>query len=80
MEGITFTPLAVDTLGGWHPTALETITRLGRQLARNIGKEDTECVRHLRQRLAILLVRDNAMQLQCGSPLCQDPHLPWSRS
>ena len=62
-EGVTFTPLpkalAVDTLGGWHPIALETIARLGRQLARNIGKEEVECVRHLRQRLAILLVRDN---------------------
>ena len=28
-EGMTFTPLAVDTLGGWHPVALATINRLG---------------------------------------------------
>ena len=67
-EGITFIPLAVDTLGGWHSTALETITRLGRQLARNIGKEDEECVRHLRQRLAILLVRDNVALLCARTP------------
>ena len=29
VEGIAFTPLAVDTLGGWHPVALAAITRLG---------------------------------------------------
>ena len=39
-EGITFTPLALDTLGGWHPVALATINRLGSQLAKNVGKEE----------------------------------------
>ena len=41
-EGITFTPLAVDTLGGWHPVALATINRLGSQLAKNVGKEEVD--------------------------------------
>ena len=63
VEGITFIPIAVDTLGGWHPTALETITKQGRQLARNVGKEDQEVVRHLCQSLAVLLVRDNVVLL-----------------
>ena len=72
-EGITFLPLAVDTLGGWHPTALETITRLGRQLARNVGKEDQEVVRHLRQRLAVLLVRDNVALLGARTPTYPPP-------
>ena len=41
-EGITFTPLplAVDTFGGWHPVARDTINRLGSQLAKNVGKEE----------------------------------------
>ena len=39
-EGITFTPLALDTLGGWHPVALATINRLGSQLAKNVGREE----------------------------------------
>ena len=39
-EGITFTPLALDTLGGWHPVALATINRLGSQLAKYVGKEE----------------------------------------
>ena len=74
-EGITFIPLAVDTLGGWHPIALKTITRLGRQLARNIGKEDVECVRHLRQRLAVLLVRDNVALLCARTPTFPAPEV-----
>ena len=44
-EGITFLPLAVETLGGWHTAALDFISRLGRQVARNVGKEDQEVVR-----------------------------------
>merc|ERR1712209_259230 len=43
-EAITFLPLAVDTFGGWHKVGLNTITRLGRQLARNLGKDEDEVV------------------------------------
>ena len=39
-QGITFLPLAVDTLGGWHTAALDTNNRLGRQVARNVGREE----------------------------------------
>ena len=44
-------PMTVDAFWGWHPTALDIITKLGRQLARNVGKLDEEVVAHLRQRL-----------------------------
>ena len=37
---ITFTPLALETLRGWHPVALATINRLGSQLAKNVGREE----------------------------------------
>ena len=56
-----------------YPVALETITR--RHLARNIGKEDSECVRHLRQRLAILLVRDNVALLCARTPTFPAPEV-----
>ena len=56
-------PMTVDAFWGWHPTALDIITKLGRQLARNVGKLDEEVVAHLRQRLGILLVRDNVAML-----------------
>ena len=41
---------------------------LGRQLARNVGKLDEEVVAHLRQRLGILLVRDNVAMLCARTP------------
>ena len=47
-EGITFLPLAVETLGGWHTSALDSIRRLGRKVARNVGKEDQKVKRHFR--------------------------------
>ena len=67
-EGITFLPMAVDTLEGWHPEALAIIKRLGRQLARNVGKLDEEVVCHLCQRLGVLLVRDNVAMLCARTP------------
>ena len=43
--------------------ASKTIKRLGRQLARNLVKDGDEVVRHLRQRLGVLIVRDNAAMM-----------------
>ena len=50
------------------PAALDTINRLGRQLARNIQREDQKVVRHLRQRLAFLMVRDDVAKLRARTP------------
>jgi hypothetical protein len=65
----------VDTLGGWHPSALSIITRLGCQVASNVGKEGQEVMRHLRQRLAVLLVRDNVAMLCARTPTAPTPCL-----
>ena len=62
-EGLEFAPMAVDTFGGWHPAALKTLSKLGRQLARVSGREEDNTVQHLRQRLAVVLVRDNIAML-----------------
>ena len=67
-EGISFLPLAMDTFGGYHKEGLQTLTKLGRQLARAVGREESEVVRHLRQRVAVLLVRDNVAMLCSRSP------------
>ena len=74
-EGIHFLPVAVDTFGGWHPSALATLKKLGRQLARNVGREDAEVVRHLSQRLSILLVRDNVALLCARTPSFPSPDI-----
>ena len=67
-EGITFVPLAVDTFRGWHQSALEVLSKLGRQLARANGKREEEVVSHLRQRIAVVLVRDNVSMLLSRAP------------
>ena len=74
-EAITFLPLAVDTFGGWHKVGLKTITRLGRQLARNLGKDEDEVVRHLRQRLGVLIARDNAAMMASRHPTFAPPEV-----
>ena len=52
-QGIHFLPLPVETLGGWHKTAIDTVTKLARQLARHTGREEGETTRHLFQRLCV---------------------------
>jgi len=59
-EGIAFIPLPVETLGGWHEKAVNQIQKLGRALARCTGKDEEEEMRHLFQKLGVLLVRGNA--------------------
>ena len=74
-EGLVFVPLAVDTFGGWHSSALPILAKLGRQVASNTGREGQEVVRHLRQRLAVLLVRDNVAMLCARTPSFPPPDI-----
>ena len=62
-EGITFIPLPVETLGGWHKKAVEQLRKIARAQARSTGKEEEESIRHLFQRLGVLLVKGNAALL-----------------
>ena len=62
-EGISFVPLAADTLGGLHSVAVQQVKKLGAALARHQGQEEQEVVRHLFQRLALVLMRGNAQLL-----------------
>ena len=59
-EGISFIPLPVETLGGWHKKAVEQLRKLARAQARSSGKEEDDAIRHLFQRLGVLLVKGNA--------------------
>ena len=63
LEGIAFIPVAADTLGGWHNVAVQQIKKLGAVLARHRGEEEHIEVRHLFQRLSLLLMRGNASLL-----------------
>ena len=58
-EGLSYIPIAVDTFGGWDPTSLDALSKLGR----GEGREEEEVVRQLRQRLRGLLTRDNVAMM-----------------
>ena len=57
-----------DTFGGWHKVALETLAKLGLQLAWIVGRDKSETVRHFQHCLGEILIRDN-MQLLLSSAL-----------
>ena len=57
-EGMVFVPLAVDTLGGWHESALVVIDKLCRQHARAVGRDEGATVLHMQQRLGGVFLRD----------------------
>ena len=59
-EGLSFIPLPVETLGGWHKSAVDQLRKLAKAQARTTGKEEDESIRHLFQRLGVLLVKGNA--------------------
>ena len=59
--GVSFFPLAVEVLGGWSPMASSIIRSIGR-----LGRDPTETIRHLFQRLSVTLWRGNAaMHVVC---------------
>ena len=68
-QGIHFLPLPVSTLGGWHSRAISALTRLGRQLGRQTGREEDLTVRHLFQRLSTLLMKANASLILSRTPV-----------
>ena len=59
-EGISFFPLVVEALGGWHQESAKIISKLARQLSAQTGGIYEEISKHLFQRLSILLVRGNS--------------------
>ena len=58
--GVSFLPLAVETLGGWSQDALVFLRAIGRHLASRFGLPPGEVSHHLLQRLSVTLWRFNA--------------------
>ena len=67
-QGIVFLPLAVESLGAWHKSAIAEIKKLGSSLARHTGEDETTTVQHLFQQLSIALVKGNAALLNNRNP------------
>ena len=58
--GVLFTPLAVESLGGWSEEARRTISKIGQLMGQRLGSPPAETIRHLYQRLSISLWKGNA--------------------
>ena len=67
-QGIVFLPLAVESLGAWHKSAILEIQKLGSALARHTGEEEITTTRHLFQQLSIALVKGNAALMNNRNP------------
>ena len=73
--GMVFLPLPVETLGGWHDQTVAQVKRLGSALARQTGQDESEAIRHLAQRLAVLLAKGNAALLINRVPTFPSPEI-----
>ena len=72
-EGMVFIPLPVESLGAWHPEAAKQVKKIGAAKARQTGEEEDVAVKHLFQKLSILLMRGNAALLLNRIPSFPDP-------
>ena len=60
---VSFIPLAVETLGAWHPEAIHHLTRIARSLARQSAAPESVTMKHFFQKLAVTLQRANATMI-----------------
>ena len=53
-------PIAVESLGAWHPQAVKEVKKLAGAKARHTGEEESVEVARLFQKLSVALMRGNA--------------------
>ena len=61
--GMVFRPLPMDTLGAWADTTVAEVKRMGGSLARQTAGEESEVIRHLIQRVSVVLARVNTAMI-----------------
>ena len=67
-QGIVFTPLALESLGGWHDVTMQELKKLGSALARQTGQEEGAVISHLFQKLSVLLMKGNTALVNNRQP------------
>ena len=67
-QGMAFIPIAVESFGGWHQTAVSQVKKLAACLARQKGQEEQEAARHAFSRLATLIQKGNANIISNRTP------------
>jgi hypothetical protein len=74
-EGMVFVPMPWETLGGWHEETVEQVKKLASVQARQTGEDRSEAIRHLYQKLSVLLTRGNAALFLNRQPSFPSPDI-----
>ena len=74
-EGMVFVPMPWETLGGWHEETVAQVKKLASAQARQTGEDRSEAIRHLYQKLSVLLTRGNAALLLNRQPSFPSPDI-----
>ena len=67
-QDISFIPLAVESLGAWHMSAVSEVKKLGSALARHTGEEEKVTIQRLFQKLSVSLMKGNAALFNNRNP------------
>ena len=59
-QGVSFTPLAFESLGGWHRVAVNEVKKIAQAMARQTGRDESEVCSHAISRLSLLLMKGNS--------------------
>ena len=62
-------------LGGWHGETVAQVKKLASAQARQTGEDRSEAIRHLYQKLSVLLARGNAALLLNRQPSFPSPDI-----
>ena len=57
-QGVSFIPLAFESLGGWHRVAVREVKKIA--LARQTGQDESQVCSHAISRLSLLLMKGNS--------------------
>ena len=67
-EGINFLPIAVESLGAWHKSAITEVKKIASAKARQHGEEESVEIGRLFQKLSVALMRGNCALLNNRAP------------
>ena len=67
-QGIAFSPIVIESLGGFHEVAVREVKKLASALARHTGEEEGITIRQSFTRLSLLLMKGNAAILSNRIP------------
>ena len=70
---VCFTPLPFETLGGWHDITVSEVKKIASALSRHTGSSEGETIKHVIQRMSILLIKGNAALLLNRFPTFPSP-------